>query len=119
MAIPSHDTDHPRFLRLRVRVSCPLSRMDAGRSQRVSRGLGQTVPTQGRQGVLSLPRAWTSPVFYTTGPRRGEVAREATRNRNRNSCVSSTPKHYFYEETISAVAAIFRAVKVAVAAAMV
>ena len=88
MAIPSHDTDHPRFLRLRVRVSCPLSRMDAGRSQRVRRGLGQTVPTQGRQGVLSLSRAWTSPVFYTTGPRRGEVAREATRNRNRNSRVS-------------------------------
>ena len=43
------------------------------------------MPTQGRQGVLSLPRAWTSPVFYTTGPRRGEVARKATRNRNRNS----------------------------------
>ena len=87
------------------------------------------MPTQGRQGVLSLPRAWTSPVFYTTGPRRGEVAREATRNRNRNrninrnrnrnSCVSSTPKPHFYEETISAVAAIFRAVKMAVAATMV
>ena len=67
-----------RFLRLRVRVSRPLSRMDAGRSQRVRRGLGQTLPTQGRQGVLSLPRAWTSPVFYTTGPRR---ARQATQNK--------------------------------------
>ena len=90
MAIPSHDTDHPRFLRLRVRVSCPLSRMDAGRSQRVRRGLGQTVPTQGRQGVLSLPRAWTSPVFYTTGPRRGEVARQATQNKTKQNkhCVS-------------------------------
>ena len=88
MAIPHHDTDHPRFLRLRVRVSCPLSRMDAGRSQRVNGGLGQTVPTQGRQGVLSLPRAWTSPVFYTTGPRRGEVAREATQNKTKqNNCV--------------------------------
>ena len=79
------------------------------------------MPTQGRQGVLSLSRAWTSPVFYTTGPRRGEAARKATRNRNRNSCVSSTPKPHFkfYEETISAVAAIFRAVKMAVAATMV
>ena len=119
MAIPHHDRDHPRFLRLRARVSRPLSRMDAGRSQRVTGGLGQTVPTQGRQGVLSLSRAWTSPVFYTTGPRRGEVAREATRNRNRNSCVSSTPKPHFYEETILAVAAIFRGVKMAVAATMV
>ena len=87
MAIPSHDTDHPRFLRLRVRVSCPRSSMDAGRSQRVTGGLGQTVPTQGRQGVLSLPRAWTSPVFYTTGPRRGEVAQEATQNKTKQNIV--------------------------------
>ena len=91
VAIPSHDTDRPRFLRLRVRVSCPLSRMDAGRSQRVSRGLGQTVPSQGRQGGLSLSRAWASPVFYTTGPRRGEAAREATRNRNEPETVVFRP----------------------------
>ena len=52
------------------------------------------MPTQGRQGVLSLSRAWTSPVFYTTGPRRGEVAREATRNRNRNGC-------FWYNRSIS------------------
>ena len=45
------------------------------------------MPTQGRQGVLSLPRAWTSPVFYTTGPRRGEVTRKASQHKTKQNIV--------------------------------
>ena len=48
------------------------------------RGLELTVPVVGRQGVLSLPRVWTSPL---TGPRRGEVAREPTPERKKKMAV--------------------------------
>ena len=64
MPIPAHDTavHDVRSMECAVYVG-PCRDIRCGLPERVRLGLGQTVSEVGLRDALSLPRAWTSPVF--------------------------------------------------------
>ena len=64
MPKPAHDTavHDVRSMECAVYVG-PCRDIRCGLPERVRLGLGQTVSELGLRNALSLPRAWTSPVF--------------------------------------------------------